>query len=86
MLARRGASRRRRAQAVSTTTASPKKNDDWLRAHPSVLFHFTPTPASWVSQVGVWFGIMSRKVLREGNFTVVSELDAGAETDIAAYY
>jgi len=25
-----------------------KKNDDWLKAHPSVFFHFTPRSASWL--------------------------------------
>lgn len=28
-----------------------KRNDPWLAAHPNVVFHFTPTSASWLNQV-----------------------------------
>jgi hypothetical protein len=38
-----------------------KKNDDWLAAHPNVHFHFTPTSASWLNPVAIWFGIMTRQ-------------------------
>ena len=41
-----------------------KKCDAWLAAHPNVHFHFTPTSASWLNQVEIWFGILSRKALR----------------------
>ena len=27
------------------------KNDRWLKRHPNVHFHFTPTRASWLNQV-----------------------------------
>lgn len=40
-----------------------KKCDAWLAAHPNVHFHFTPTSASWLNQVEIWFGILSRKAL-----------------------
>ncbi len=30
-----------------------KRNDPWLAAHPNVVFHFTPTSASWHNQVEV---------------------------------
>ncbi len=62
-----------------------KKNNDWLKEHPNVFFHFTPTSASWLNQVEIWFGIMSRKVLRGANFTAVAELKAAVEKYIAAY-
>jgi hypothetical protein len=29
------------------------KNDRWLKRHPNVRFHFTPTRASWLNQVEV---------------------------------
>ena len=29
---------------------------DWLAAHPRVQVHFTPTSASWMNLVEVWFG------------------------------
>ena len=45
-----------------------KKNDAWLAAHPNVHFHFTPTSASWLNQVEIWFGIFARKTLRGASF------------------
>jgi transposase len=45
-----------------------KRNDAWLAAHPNVYFHFTPTSASWLNQVEIWFGIFSRKALRGASF------------------
>ena len=45
-----------------------KKNDAWLKAHPNVTFHFTPTSASWLNQVEIWFGILTRKALKAASF------------------
>lgn len=45
-----------------------KKNEDWLAAHPFVHFHFTPTSASWLNMVEIWFGIFSRKSLMGVSF------------------
>ena len=35
-----------------------KKNERWLKKHPSVKFHFIPTRASWLNQVETWFSIL----------------------------
>lgn len=51
-----------------------KKNEDWLAAHPNVTFHFTPTSASWLNQVEIWFGIFSRKALAGASFRDVEHL------------
>jgi transposase len=51
-----------------------KKNDDWLDAHPNVTFHFTPTSASWLNQVEIWFGILTRKALKGASFDSTHEL------------
>jgi transposase len=51
-----------------------KKNDDWLKAHPNVTFHFTPTSASWLNQVEIWFGILTRKALKGASFDSTHEL------------
>ena len=40
------------------------KHDRWLARHPLVRFHYTPTHASWLNQVEVWFSILTRAVLR----------------------
>jgi hypothetical protein len=50
-----------------------------------VHFHFTPASASWLNQVKIWFGIMSRKVLRGANFRNFVELRAAIQAFIAAY-
>ncbi len=41
----------------------------WLGEHPRWSFHFTPTHASWVNQVKLFFSILSRRLLRRGIFT-----------------
>jgi transposase len=49
---------------------------DWLDAHPRIVFHFTPTSASWMNQIETWFGILSRQAIRRGSFRSVKELIA----------
>lgn len=34
---------------------------DWLAATPRVHVHFTPTSASWLNLVEVWFGMIERQ-------------------------
>lgn len=62
-----------------------KKCDAWLAAHPNVHFHFTPTSASWLNQVEIWFGILSRKALRGLSTTSTAELRQAIEAFIKAY-
>ena len=62
-----------------------KKCDAWLARHPHVHFHFTPTSASWLNQVEIWFGILSRKALRGLRAQSTAELRQAIEAFIAAY-
>lgn len=62
-----------------------KKNHDWLTKHPNVHFHFTPTSASWLNQVEIWFGIFSRKTLSGASFTSTDQLAAAIEAFITSY-
>ncbi len=62
-----------------------KKNDAWLAAHPNVFFHFTPTSASWLNQVEIWFGILSRKALKGASFRNTEQLREAIEAFVAAY-
>jgi transposase len=62
-----------------------KRNNAWLAAHPNVFFHFTPTSASWLNQVEVWFGIMTRKALRGASFKSTEELAKAIHDFITAY-
>jgi transposase len=62
-----------------------KRNDLWLAAHPNVFFHFTPTSASWLNQVEIWFGIMSRKALRGASFKSTEDLAKAINDFVTAY-
>ena len=48
----------------------------WLAENPRIHVHFTPTSASWLNLVEVWFGIIERQAIHRGTFTSVSELVA----------
>ena len=65
--------------------ATHKRNDAWLAAHPNVHFHFTPTSASWLNQVEIWFGIFTRKSLRGASFTCKEDLTKSIQAFIASY-
>jgi transposase len=49
---------------------------DWLAANPRVHVHFTPTSASWMNLVEVWFGILERQAIHRGTFRSVRDLTA----------
>src|SRR5215213_430151 len=48
--------------------------DTFLQQHPHVHLHFTPTHASWLNQVELFFSILQRRLLRRGEFDSVDEL------------
>jgi transposase len=75
----------RRIHVILDNYCIHKHNAAWLATHPTVTFHFTPTPASWLNQVEIWFGILSRKALRDGTFRNVEQLIEAIEAFIAAY-
>jgi DDE superfamily endonuclease len=39
-----------------------------------LVFYYTPTHASWMNQVEIWFSIIARKLLRKGNFLSIDDL------------
>jgi transposase len=53
-----------------------KEVRDWLAANPRVQVHFTPTSASWMNLVEVWFSIIERQAIHRGTFGSVKELNA----------
>lgn len=61
------------------------KHDAWLTRHPKVHFHFTPTHASWLNQVEVWFSILSRSALLHSSFNSVQEVCKRIDHFIATY-
>src|SRR5262245_56597305 len=66
------------------STHKPKR-DRWLKRHPKVHFHFTPTRASWLNQVEIWFSILEGQSLRGASFTSVKQLKEHIDAFIEAY-
>jgi transposase len=50
------------------------KEDRWLKRHPRVHLHFTPTYSSWLNQVECWFSILSKQALQGVSFTSPEQL------------
>ena len=65
-------------------THKPKR-DLWLARHKNVHFHFTPTHASWLNQVEIWFSILARSALNGASFTSVIQLRQAIDAFIEAY-
>jgi transposase len=65
-------------------THKPKR-DRWLARHKNVHFHFTPTHASWLNQVEIWFSILARSTLNGASFTSVTQLRAAIDAFIDSY-
>lgn len=62
-----------------------KKNERWLKKHPKVQFHFTPTRASWLNQIEIWFSILQGQSLAGASFTAVDQLLDHIDAFIASY-
>jgi putative transposase len=48
----------------------------WFAARPRFHVHFTPTYASWLNQVEIWFNRITQQAIRRGTFSSVKELVA----------
>lgn len=48
----------------------------WLARHRRWHIHHTPTYASWLNQVEIWFNLITQQAIRRGTFTSVRELVA----------
>jgi transposase len=57
----------------------------FLEAHPHVHLHFTPTYASWLNQVELWFGKIERDLLARGIFTSLPDLARKIRRYISQY-
>jgi transposase len=51
-----------------------KATKAWLAEHPRFVVHHTPAHASWLNQVECFFSILTRKVLRRGEFSSRDDL------------
>jgi len=46
----------------------------WFAARPRFHVHYTPTYASWLNQVEIWFNRITQQAIRRGTFRSVKEL------------
>ena len=56
---------------VVLDNSSTHDTDDiraWLRDHPRIHFHYTPTSASWLNQIEGFFGILAKQSLSVTDF------------------
>jgi putative transposase len=57
----------------------------WLAAHPRYQVHYTPTYASWLNQVEIWFNLITQRAIRRGTFKSVKELITKIEHFVDQY-
>jgi transposase len=61
------------------------KHDRWLARHRLVHFHYTPTHASWLNQVEIWFSILWRQALSGLSVTSFRQLRQAIDDFVKAY-
>ena len=62
-----------------------KATKKWLAEHPRFQVHYTPKHASWLNQVELVFSILTRRLLRRGEFASRDELITKIMAWIAEY-
>ena len=63
----------------NSSTHSTPEVKRWLERHKRVHFHFTPTSASWMNMIEIWFSILTNQQVRRGVYHDVPELIAAIE-------
>lgn len=68
--------RRREVHIIADNLSAHKTERvrTFLRDHPRVHLHYTPTYSSWLNQVELWFAKIERDVIARGIFTSVPDL------------
>ena len=61
------------------------KEDRWLKRHPKVRIHFTPTYSSWLNQVECWFSILGQQALKGVSFTSPAQLRDAIDRFVKVY-
>jgi transposase len=69
----------------NSSTHSTPEVERWLQRHKRVHLHFTPTGASWMNMVEIFFSILTSQQVRRGVYHDVSELIAAIEYFIEHY-
>jgi transposase len=62
-----------------------KATRKWLREHPRFQPHHTPAHASWLDQAELFFSILTRRLLRRGEFTSQHDLTDRIEKFVTVY-
>lgn len=57
----------------------------WLAIRPRYHVHYTPTYASWLNQVELWFRRISQQAIRRGSFQSVKDLVAKIDHFVQTY-
>jgi transposase len=57
----------------------------WFVDHPRFHAHYTPSHASWLNQVELFFSILTRRLLKHGEFRSVEDLVGKVMAFIADY-
>lgn len=70
---------------VDNLNTHKPKHDMWLARHKNVHFHYTPTHASWMNQIEVWFSILVRAALKGASFTSPKEVREAIDRFVVAY-
>ena len=52
----------------------------WLAAHPRFAVTYTPKHASWLNIIEQWFSVLTRRLLRRGDFASRDDLEAKITT------
>ena len=67
------------------STHKHEKVQKWFKRHKRFHIHFTPTSASWMNQVEIWFSILQRRQIKRGVFISVRDLVQKIEAFIEYY-
>ncbi len=70
---------------IADNHAIHKRHEAWLESHPNVFFHYTPTYASWLNMVEIWFGILTRQSLRGASFSTTQALSEHIAAFVESY-
>ena len=54
----------------------PAATRAWLAAHPRFSVTYAPRDASWLNMIEQWSGVLTRRLLRRGDFASRGDLDA----------
>jgi len=61
------------------------KHDGWLARHRNVHFHYTPTHASWLNQIEIWFSLLTRHALKPRSFTHTRQVREAIDAYVEAH-